>query len=156
MSIVASLSPDDAFHLCALQLSSPDDQRNPPRRRILISASFLGLARNLDTVGNANTNLSMMTSQEDALKRRKFLITGLGSSLEGNGDDQLRNLERNRAAQASRSRRPHDSTATKSFEHGCGCGFRVLIMSLTRVMVVAPDSRTSSFQLSDAVHQLYC
>lgn len=39
--------PNDASRLwpLRLQLSSPDDQRNPPRRCILISASFLGLAR---------------------------------------------------------------------------------------------------------------
>lgn len=73
------------------------------------------------------------------------------------GDDQRSNLERNRAAQAPRSRGPHDSTGYQVvyeiFEQGVAA-VSVLIMSLTRVLIVPPDSRTWSFQLSDAAKHL--
>lgn len=46
------------------------------------------------------------------------------------------------------------ATKYEIFEHGCSCGFRVKHVFLTRVLMVPPDSRTWSFQLSDAVKHL--
>lgn len=68
VSIVASLSPDDAFLPLRLQLSSPDDQRSPRRRRILISASFLGLARKSGLGWPRQHAPSVMTFQQNAQK----------------------------------------------------------------------------------------